>query len=220
MQKEIALKIRNDEREMMASWNGSVFSYQEKEFFVDKRVYVPEVASLLMVDNYCIKSGDHVLDIGTGSGFIAILSAYKGADKVVAIDINPDAINNAKTNVERHQFSSIIDVRLSDMFEKVRADEEFDVVTVNLPFVIHPSSKMIERALWDPEFVAHKLFFKGIRNFLRLNGRIYIVQANFGAVDELKRLVSQTGFSINKIAQVNVPFDKEYEMEFYLFELY
>ncbi|MBI4174240.1 MAG: tRNA (adenine(22)-N(1))-methyltransferase TrmK, partial [Candidatus Aenigmarchaeota archaeon] len=64
----------------------------------------------------------------TGCGVIAIFSAFKGASRIVAVDINPGAIKSARANAERFGFKKIIDTRLSDMFAAIKPDEKFDVI--------------------------------------------------------------------------------------------
>ena len=160
-----------------------------------------------------------MLDLGTGSGFLAIIAAHGGAEKVVAVDINPQALQNAQYNVVQHKLEDIIELRLSDMFQAVRSDEMFDVMIVNLPLVAHPATQLIERALWDPDFVAHRTFFQQFKAHLKPTGRIYLSQANFGEVDWVKSLAYEAGLNIKQLGQVNVPFTNDYQLEFYLFEL-
>ena len=73
---------------------------------------------------------DHtrVIDVGTGSGVLAIASALLGATEVIAIDHDADALANARANVERNQ--TRIEVRHVDLGGV--ASERFDVVLANL----------------------------------------------------------------------------------------
>lgn len=112
---------------------GEIVRYEGRDFVVYPHVFAPFEDSLALVRNYRIEKGERVLDVGTGSGIIAIDAAYKGASRVVALDISPHAVACAKENTRRHGFEHIIDVRLSDMFDAL-GDECFDVVTANLPF--------------------------------------------------------------------------------------
>ena len=49
-----------------------------------------------------VRAGDVVADLGSGSGVLAIAAAELGATRVVAIEMDPDAIGNAEENVERN----------------------------------------------------------------------------------------------------------------------
>jgi len=57
-----------------------------------------------------VRDGDRVLDMGTGSGVNAILAATKSTD-VVAVDINPRAVEAAQADVERNGVTDRVDVR-------------------------------------------------------------------------------------------------------------
>ena len=71
--------------------------------------------------------GRRLLDLGTGSGVLAITAARRGA-RVVAVDIDPLAVAATVANTRRNHTS--IDVRLGDV--DVVAGERFDVIVANL----------------------------------------------------------------------------------------
>jgi len=71
-----------------------------------------------------------VLDIGTGSGVLAIAAALLGADKVVAIDTDPMACREAQINIDLNRVSGKISVVAGDM--TVLKGSTFDVVVANL----------------------------------------------------------------------------------------
>ena len=72
--------------------------------------------------------GTRVIDVGTGSGVLAIAAAKLGAASVVAIDNDPDALQNARENIARNAVT--IDVREGDL--SVMSEGPADVVTANL----------------------------------------------------------------------------------------
>ena len=180
---------------------GQHIEYLGKKFIVYQNVFWPFDDSQPLVENYKINRGDYVLDAGTGSGVIAVFSASKGAKKVVALDINPDAVKTAKENVILHGFADTIDVRLSDMFDALLADERFDVITGNLPFRNKTATDYVESSQWDTNLNFHKRFFTEVSRYLKPTGRIYLSQANFGAVDEMKQLADASGFAVKLIGQ-------------------
>lgn len=197
--------------------SGIKIEYLGKQFIVYKNVFWPSEDSKPLVENLIVNQGEHVLDVGTGSGVIAIFSVYKEAEKVVAIDINPDAVRAAKANAELHGFSNIIDVRLSDMFDNIKEVEQFDVITCNLPFRNKPAHDLIEASQWDTDLHVHRKFFAGVGKCLKPNGRIYLSQASYGAVDEMKKLAELSGFSVRLICQKPMPINVP--GMFYAFEL-
>ena len=56
-----------------------------------------------------------VLDVGTGSGVLAIVAARLGAAFVNAIDVDPDAIENARENIERNRVANIVEAHVRDL---------------------------------------------------------------------------------------------------------
>ena len=74
--------------------------------------------------------GKRVIDVGTGSGVLAIAASKLGAQEVVAMDNDPDALRNARENVERNGAGGAIDVAEVDL---AAADvPPADVVVANL----------------------------------------------------------------------------------------
>lgn len=180
---------------------GMKIKYLDKDFLVSRNVFPPSDDSLPLVENYQIKTGEKVLDVCTGSGVIAIFSALKGANKVLAVDINPEAIKNAQANVNLYGLRSVVEVRLSDMFSNISSEEKFDVITGNLPFRDKEAPDLVALSQWDTDLHAHKAFFGDVKKHLKPKGRIYLSQSNFGAVDEMKKMAHKEGFKVKLIGQ-------------------
>ena len=151
-----------------------------------------------MVKNFKIKKGETVLDMGTGSGLIAIFACYQGAHRVVAVDINPWALKSAGHNARLHGFGKIIELKKSDLFQNIK-HEKFDVITANLPFRNKRAHDLVAAAQWDTDLKTNRGFFKKAGNYLQPNGRIYFTQSNFGAMPEIKTIARTAGFSITMI---------------------
>jgi SAM-dependent methyltransferase len=82
------------------------------------------------------------LDVGTGSGLLALLAA-RHADRVVATDINPHALDLAELNGALNDVRQL-EPRLGDLFEPV-ADSRFDLIVSNPPYVISPETDLLFR---------------------------------------------------------------------------
>jgi len=87
-------------------------------------------------------SVERALDIGTGSGVQAMLSARQ-AREVVATDVNPRALAFTELNAALNGFTNI-ECRLGSLFEPVEG-ETFDVITSNAPFVVSPENRWAYR---------------------------------------------------------------------------
>ena len=75
-----------------------------------------------------------VLDVGTGTGILSIIAAKKGARKILSVDIDENALLNAEENMKLHNLDSIMEVRKSSIFSKIKSEEKFDLIISNLPF--------------------------------------------------------------------------------------
>lgn len=84
-------------------------------------------------------AGMSVLDVGTGTGILAIAAARLGAAHVSAIDVDPVAVHAAKENVETNELLSLVAVREGDLLNGFVPEETYDVVIANIlrDIVIH-----------------------------------------------------------------------------------
>ncbi|PRC92510.1 methyltransferase [Solimicrobium silvestre] len=197
--------------------SGKAIQYLGKEFRVYPGTFLPFADSHPLVNNFHINPGESVLDVGTGSGVIAIFACYKGAGRVVAVDVNPSAIRSAKYNVRQHGFEHVVEVKQSCLFQQVGQDQ-FDVITANLPFRIKPAHDIVAQSQWDTDFKTNTGFFTEVGKYLKPNGRIYFSQANFGAIKEIKALAKAAGFSVHSLGStVAKEVDKAGYAEFTVF---
>lgn len=86
-----------------------------------------------MIEQYY--HGGKMLDVGTGSGILAIAAAKLGAKDVVAVDIDPDAVRVAKENVERCGVKDAIDVRQGDLLQGLNEVFDFAVANILAPVI-------------------------------------------------------------------------------------
>jgi len=77
-----------------------------------------------------LKGGERVIDVGTGSGILAIGAAMLGAKEVLAIDIDPTAVRVAKENVEHNGLQDVITTLEGNLLDKVDAQCELCVANI------------------------------------------------------------------------------------------
>ena len=75
-------------------------------------------------------AGKTAIDVGTGSGVLAIVAARLGAPTVSALDVDPDAIENARENIERNGVAAIVEAHVRDIADARLAPA--DLVIANL----------------------------------------------------------------------------------------
>jgi hypothetical protein len=78
------------------------------------------------------------LDVGVGSGVQSLL-ASRHSERVVGVDVNPRALAYAELNLLLNRIENV-ELRKGDAFDAVGADERFDLVLSNPPYVISPES--------------------------------------------------------------------------------
>ncbi len=98
--------------------------------------------AILLADLTMRKPARSALDLGTGGGIQALLLA-KHSERVVAVDINPRALDYTRLNAGLNGIENI-EVRLGSWFEPV-AGERFDIVTANPPYVMSPDATYLYR---------------------------------------------------------------------------
>jgi methylase of polypeptide subunit release factors len=114
-----------------------------------------------------------VLDYGTGTGYLAVAAAKLGASKVVALDINPAAVECATINAERHGFADRIEVRQSNELSALLPEERFDMVVAGMPFEAAEVDEVLERSVYDPGFAMRTALFSRAVEVLNPGGRIF-----------------------------------------------
>lgn len=110
-----------------------------RPFYVDERVLIPrpETEQLIALARKLVSSSKSpcILDVGTGSGAIAVTLALElSAAQITAVDINPDALAVAKLNRQKLAPTAEIGFVQSDLLQNLGA-EKFDLIVANLPYV-------------------------------------------------------------------------------------
>ena len=96
----------------------------------ETEILVTEAIKIIKENNF-----ENILDIGTGSGCIACTIAKRTNACVLGVDISSDALRVALDNVTLLGINNKAVFRKSDLFEKIREDESFDLIISNPPYV-------------------------------------------------------------------------------------
>jgi len=146
---------------------------------VEKNVYPTTQISELLIETLDVQeenlSSKKVLDYGTGTGFLAIELALRGAE-VIALDINPFAIKCAKNNAIKNNV--IIDFRKSNCLDAI-INEKFDIVLAGLPWDNDRANNYMEMALFDTDGNMKRTLFQRAKEILSKEGYIIMTYAKF-----------------------------------------
>lgn len=131
-------------------------------FYVDERVLIPRSPIGELINKKCypyfddldndkkeskklfdnglqpkqLAAPERILDLCTGSGCIAIALAYAFGDAYVdASDVDKNALEVAAVNVEHHDVAHQVNLIESDLFDKIPANNQYDLIITNPPYV-------------------------------------------------------------------------------------
>jgi release factor glutamine methyltransferase len=181
--------------------------FRQIELTVDPRVLIPRPETELLVEaGLELPEGARVLDVGTGSGAVALALKHERPDlEVIGSDVSADAIEVARENAQRLG----IDVRFlrADLFEGVSGP--VDAVLANLPYVADGASGELapEITRYEP---AGALFagpdgLKVIRRLVRMLEGIPMValEVGFDQAGAVTQLLAHQGFdSVHALADL------------------
>lgn len=111
----------------------------------ETEILVRKAIELIQTNNF-----KNVLDIGTGSGCIACTIAKNTEATVLGVDISSDALRIALDNVTKLGINNKAVFRKSNLFEKVRDEEKFDIIISNPPYIPH-DVELSEEVMKEPE---------------------------------------------------------------------
>jgi release factor glutamine methyltransferase len=130
--------------------------FRKLDFEVNRSVLIPRPETEVLVDQVLgwvrERGAEAVLDVGTGSGAIAVSVANESAARVVATDVSADAIVVARRNAERAHVSDRVELRQGSLLEVLGAGERFPVIAANLPYVadVEGAGLAPEVKDWEP----------------------------------------------------------------------
>ena len=159
------------------------------DFYVDSRVLIPRPETEILVEYVLDRTNTHgpisLVDIGTGSGAIAVSLAFNRPEwYIVATDISIDALAVAETNATRQQTQ--IEFRSGDMLSTLESvDNKFDWIVSNPPYISSQDYKILPPDVrnFEPKLALAsppdglqliRILIESAPNYLKPNGRLAI----------------------------------------------
>lgn len=135
-----------------------------------------------------------VLDVGTGTGALAILAAKLGATEVVAVDEDPNAVENATRNVDRSGLTEAVRVVHGDLFAGL--DRRFDLIVANLPI----SNWVWPHLRSSVEDIVQR-FVREVADHLSDQGTALLAWASFGKPGVVEAALGETTLRSRKLEE-------------------
>ncbi len=175
-----------------------------REFILDENVLEPRPESETMIDLLItINNIETVIDIGTGSGALAVTAKLENPLYIVkAIDIDPECINVAKANIDKYELD--IELRIGNLFEPfINSKFKNLAILANLPYV--PNKFTINQAAMNEPKIAifggedgldyYRTLFKQLKTVSSEN--LYVLCESLPTQHiKLKYIAEQNGFDL------------------------
>ncbi len=187
----------------------------ELEIIQDSRFFKFGTDSVLLANFAELRSGDRVVDLGTGSGVIPLLLAYKNKGvKVTGIEIQKALADLAERNVKYNNLEEKIEIINHDLcsLEDITTAGSFDVVVSNPPYL-----PLNEGQITENKFLAaarHEIHaeiedvIKAAAYILKYGGIFYIVYRAERLTEVIEKL-SEYNFQAKELRLVQSRLDKE-----------
>jgi len=124
------------------------------------------------------ENSDNILDIGTGTGLIALMLAQKSSAQIVSVEIDDDAVEQARENLSTSKWSDRMRVYHCSFQDFISfSDLKYDLIITNPPFFensLKPPDKKRNFARHSDTLPASELL-SGVNHFLSDKGNFYII---------------------------------------------
>jgi release factor glutamine methyltransferase len=181
-------------------------------FYVDKSVLIPRCDTEVLVEHIIKHSQSrkdriNILEIGTGSGCIAVSIAYYAKNAyITAVDISKDALKIARQNAQSCGVGDRINFIHSNIFEELNRDRYggyFDVMVSNPPYIPTEDIKILEKQVseYEPQLALdggidglnfYRMLAKGARPFLK-EGGLWAVEVGYNQSSKVREILKNNG---------------------------
>ena len=136
-----------------------------------------------LMTKWHISTGARVLDLGCGSGVLGLAALTEGASRLVALDVNPAAVETTQLNLQRLGYADVGECRLSDTYSALRHGEVFDVIIFAAPYWNRKAADDLEKSCFDSDYVFFSKAVQEAHQWLERNGSMYIIFSDQGDVN-------------------------------------
>ena len=189
-------------------------NFWKYDFFVNSNVLDPRPETELIIEEVLRNIKDRkkqykILDIGTGSGCLAICLAKELTNsKITAIDISKTAINVAKKNIKLKKLEHQIDLKLIDI-NKIK--DKYDIIVSNPPYLTECEYEKAQEEIkkFEPKVAlvggadglqTYRILSKKI-DYIMTNNSYFVCEIGKGQLDSIKDIFQNTNLILKKISK-------------------
>lgn len=164
-------------------------------------IYKPREDSYLLASAVKKYAYGIVLDMGTGTGFLAEVAAKnKNVKKVIAVDIDKEAIEYCKNHISNSKIKFVE----SDLFSNIH--NKFDTIIFNPPYLPSENTDIaIDGGIHGYELIAR--FFSVVNSFLKPNGIILMVFSSLTNKKQVNSIIKKNGFNYKLLNKIHIFFE-------------
>lgn len=152
-----------------------------------------------LMSKWTIPPNGCVLDLGCGSGVLGLAALRQGAARLVALDINPQAVRTTTINLTNLGLSDLGDARLSNCYSALANDEMFDVIIFAAPYWDRVAVDDLERSCFDEGYGFFSAAITEAHNWLKDSGAMYVVFSDQGDVSRALEIIDDSALRIEKM---------------------
>ena len=174
-------------------------------------VYIPAEDTFLLAENLEIKESNTVLEIGTGTGTVALFASKLTNNQITVTDINFDALELARVNFEKNNIENI-ELIFGNLFDELE-NRKFDVILFNTPYLPTDNDDVIDDTLnyaFDGGIDGRKIidpFLYEVKNHLNKGGLVQLIQSSLSDISKTFEILSKEGFMCEIKAKEHVFFE-------------
>lgn len=182
-------------------------------YYASKDVFSPKYfkSTEMITENFPFRKNETFLEMGCGVGVASVVAAKQHNNEVLAVDVNPMAVQITAMNALKHDVHNKLKVLQSDVFSNVPSSAKFDTIFWDLPYVYSENAQdknltLLQRSVSDPGYKHIDTFLSQARNHLSDEGRIIVGFGSNGDLDRFSQLVSKHQYTMEKIYEGYNPY--------------
>lgn len=150
--------------------------------------------------------GGSFLEMGCGTGVIAVTAALRGCRTVTALDINAKAVANTEENAALHGVADRVRARRSDLFAALGPEDRFDLIFWNVPWTYvdpdYPLTTDLHSAVFDPGYQNQRRFIAEAGPHLTERGRLVLGTTDLGDEERLADAAAEVGMRLHLLRSI------------------